>query len=342
MNNTDPKLFGEWGTMNEDGVNITPRGNQITSFGGTFETILTDEQAANYTYDMMFKNNIEKPWDPAALTAQVAAPKNVKFVGSKLVWSADKDIKTFVVFKNGQIFGIANTTEFAIDDVNATYSVSAANEMGGLSEAALAPVFVTLSDAGYATFYDSENCYDLPEGLKAYVITNGTEDKLTYVQLNDVIPVGTAVMLKGEKNRGKKYELKASETKIGYVGQNLLVGSDAPTLTYSLIKMPCLFYKLAWGPSNTKYAHTFGWYWGAENGEAFEIEGRRAWLAIPQTVARGVRMYSLVDNDDNATGLELPTTDSNEMEDIYNLNGQRVAAPTKGLYIKNNKKVIIK
>ena len=214
--------------------------------------------------------------------------------------------------------------------------------MGGLSEAALAPVFVTLSDAGYATFYDSENCYDLPEGLKAYVITNGTEDKLTYVQLNDVIPVGTAVMLKGEKNRGKKYELKASETKIGYVGQNLLVGSDAPTLTYSLIKMPCLFYKLAWGPSNTKYAHTFGWYWGAENGEAFEIEGRRAWLAIPQTVARGVRMYSLVDNDDNATGLELPTTDSNEMEDIYNLNGQRVAAPTKGLYIKNNKKVIIK
>ena len=342
MNNTDPKLFGEWGTMNEDGVNITPRGNQITSFGGTFETILTDEQAANYTYDMMFKNNIEKPWDPSALTAQVAAPKNVKFVGSKLVWSADKDIKTFVVFKNGQIFGIANTTEFAIDDVNATYSVSAANEMGGLSEAALAPVFVTLSDAGYATFYDSENCYDLPEGLKAYVITNGTEDKLTYVQLNDVIPVGTAVMLKGEKNRGKKYELKASETKIGYVGQNLLVGSDAPTLTYSLIKMPCLFYKLAWGPSNTKYAHTFGWYWGAENGEAFEIEGRRAWLAIPQTVARGVRMYSLVDNDDNATGLELPTTDSNETEEIYNLNGQRVATPTKGLYIKNNKKVIIK
>ena len=342
MNNTDPKLFGEWGTMDENGENITPKSNQITSFGGTFETVLTDEQAANYSYDMMFKNNIEKPWDPAALTAQVEAPKNVKFQGSKLIWTADKDIKTFVVFKNGQIFGIANKAEFAVDDMNATYSVCAANKMGGLSEAALAPVFVTLSDAGYATFYDSENCYDLPEGLRAYIVSEGTNEELTYVQLNDVIPVGTAVMLKGDKNHGKKYELKASETKVGFVGHNLLVGSDTPTLTYALIKMPCLFYKLAYGPSNTQYARTFGWYWGAEGGEAFEIEGRHAWLAIPQSIAAGVRMYSIFTDDDNTTGIEVPTTDSIEKEDIYNLNGQRVTAPTKGLYIRNNKKIIIK
>ena len=342
MNNTDPKLFGEWGTMDENGENITPKSNQITSFGGTFETVLTDEQAANYSYDMMFKNNIEKPWDPAALTAQVEAPKNVKFQGSKLIWTADKDIKTFVVFKNGQIFGIANKAEFAVDDMNATYSVCAANKMGGLSEAALAPVFVTLSDAGYATFYDSENCYDLPEGLRAYIVSEGTNEELTYVQLNDVIPVGTAVMLKGDKNHGKKYELKASETKVGFVGHNLLVGSDTPTLTYALIKMPCLFYKLAYGPSNTEYARTFGWYWGAEGGEAFEIEGRHAWLAIPQSIAAGVRMYSIFTDDDNTTGIEVPTTDSIEKEDIYNLNGQRVTAPTKGLYIRNNKKIIIK
>ena len=342
MNNTDPKLFGEWGTMDENGENITPKSNQITSFGGTFETVLTDEQAANYSYDMMFKNNIEKPWDPAALTAQVEAPKNVKFQGSKLIWTADKDIKTFVVFKNGQIFGIANKAEFAVDDMNATYSVCAANKMGGLSEAALAPVFVTLSDAGYATFYDSENCYDLPEGLRAYIVSEGTNEELTYVQLNDVIPVGTAVMLKGDKNHGKKYELKASETKVGFVGHNLLVGSDTPTLTYALIKMPCLFYKLAYGPSNTEYARTFGWYWGAEGGEAFEIEGRHAWLAIPQSIAAGVRMYSIFTDDDNTTGIEVPTTDSIETENIYNLNGQRVTAPTKGLYIRNNKKIIIK
>ena len=262
---------------------------------------------------------------------------NVKLAGKTLTWNAAEDVETWVIFKNGQIFGIANTPEFTVDDANATYAVRAANKMGGLSEATSSPAIVTLSDTGYGTFFDSESSYTLPNGLKAYVVTAGTEDKLTYAQLNDAIPAGTAVLLKGEKNRGKKYELPVTKAE-PYIGQNLLVGSDESTLTYSLIKTPCLFYKLAYGPSNTKYARTFGWYWGAENGEAFEIEGHRAWLAIPKTAA--ARMYAL--SVDNATDIDMPTADNDATDEIYNLNGQRVTAPTKGLYIRNNKKVIIK
>ena len=337
MNNTDPKVFGEFGTKDINGTDITPKSNKITSFGGTFETILTAAQAAGYSYSKMFKDNAEKPWDPAALTAQVAAPTNVKLAGKTLTWNAAEDVETWVIFKNGQIFGVANTPEFTVDDTNATYAVRAANKMGGLSEATSSPAIVTLSDTGYGTFFDSESSYTLPNGLKAYVVTAGTEDKLTYAQLNDAIPAGTAVLLKGEKNRGKKYELPVTKAE-PYIGQNLLVGSDESTLTYSLIKTPCLFYKLAYGPSNTKYARTFGWYWGAENGEAFEIEGHRAWLAIPKTAA--ARMYVL--SVDNATDIDMPTADNDATDEIYNLNGQRVTAPTKGLYIRNNKKVIIK
>ncbi|MBR5749210.1 MAG: InlB B-repeat-containing protein [Prevotella sp.] len=339
MNNTDPKIFGEYGTKDVNGTDITPKSNKITSFGGSFETILTADQAATYTYDMMFKNNIENPWDPASLTAQMAAPTNVKLAGTKLIWSAAKDVETWVIFKNGQIFGIANAPEFTVDDANAVYAVRAANKMGGLSEATSTPAIAVLADTYYGTFYDSENSYALPKGLKAYVVTSGTEDQLTYVQLTDAIPAGTAVLLKGEKNHGKKYELTVTKAE-PYVGHNLLVGSDVNTLTYSLIKMPCLFYKLAYGPSNTKYARTFGWYWGAEEGEAFEIEGHRAWLAIPKTVT-SARSYP-IDNNDGATGIEQPTADNDTTDEIYNLNGQRVAAPTKGLYIRNNKKVIIK
>ena len=337
MNNTDPKVFGEFGTKDINGTDITPKSNKITSFGGTFETILTAAQAAGYSYSKMFKDNAEKPWDPAALTAQVAAPTNVKLAGKTLTWNAAEDVETWVIFKNGQIFGVANTPEFTVDDANATYAVRAANKMGGLSEATSSPAIVTLSDTGYGTFFDSESSYTLPNGLKAYVVTAGTEDKLTYAQLNDAIPAGTAVLLKGEKNRGKKYELPVTKAE-PYIGQNLLVGSDESTLTYSLIKTPCLFYKLAYGPSNTKYARTFGWYWGAENGEAFEIEGHRAWLAIPKTAA--ARMYAL--SVDNATDIDMPTADNDATDEIYNMNGQRVTAPTKGLYIRNNKKVIIK
>ena len=338
MNNTDPKVFGEYGTKDVNGKDITPANNTITSFGGTFETILTAEQAATYTYDMMFKNNIEKPWDPAALTAQAAAPKNVKLTGSQLTWSADKDVETFVVFKNGQIFAIANEPAITVDDANATYTVCAASKMGGLSEAASTPTIVKVNNLGYATFYDSENSYTLPQGLKAYVVAEGSEDVLTYVALDDVIPAGTAVMLKGSKNYGKTFELSATKAE-AYTGQNLLIGSNEATFTFSYIKMPCLFYKLAFGPSNTANAKVFGWYWGAQNGDAFEIEGHRAWLAIPKTAA--ARMYPVF-TDEDATGIEQPTADNDSTNDIYNLNGQRVAAPTKGLYIRNNKKVIIK
>ena len=336
MNNTDPKMFGEYGTKDINGADITPASNKIASFGGTFETILTADQAANYTYDMMFKNNIEKPWDPAALTAQVAAPTNVKLAGTKLTWSADKNVETWVVLKNGQIFGIANAPEYTVDDANASYAVCATNQMGGLSEATATPATVTMAASGYATFYDSKKSYALPEGLKAMVVTAGTQDKLTYEELKDAIPANTAVMLKGEK--GKTYELTATKAE-AYIGQNLLVGSDEATLTYALIKMPCHFYKLTYGPSNTQYAKTFGWYWGAEDGAAFEIEGHKAWLAIPVT-ASNARLYPVA--NEAPTGIALPTAGSDATEDIYNLNGQRVAAPTKGLYIRNNKKVIIK
>ena len=339
MNNTDPKVFGEYGTKDVNGKNITPASNKITSFNGTFETILTAEQAAGYTYDMMFKNNIEKPWDPAALTAQAAAPTNVKLNGTKLTWNAAKDVDTWMILKNKQFYAIANKPEFTVDDANATYAVCAANKMGGLSEATSTPAVVQLNNLGYATFYDSEKSYEVPQGLKAYVVAEGSEDVLTYVALGDVIPAGTAVMLKGSKNYGKKFELKATKAE-AYTGQNLLMGSDEATLTYAVVNTPCLFYKLAFGHSNTVNANVFGWYWGANNGGAFEIEGHRAWLALPKAIANA-RMYPVF-IDEDATGIEQPTADNSEAGETYNLNGQRVAAPTKGLYIRNNKKVIIK
>ena len=51
------------------------------------------------------------------------------------------------------------------------------------------------------------------------------------------------------------------------------------------------------------------------------------------------RGYSL--EDDGTTAINKVAAD--RQKDIYyNLKGQRVAAPTKGMYIKNNKKVVIK
>ena len=340
MNNKDPKVFGEYGTKDINGADITPQSNKITSFGGTFETILTADQAANYSYDMMFKNNIEKAWDPAALVAQAEAPTNVKINGNKLTWSDNKDVQYWAVMKNGTLIAITTTPAYTIDDTGAAYAVCAANQMGGLSEATSTPTTVKVAKTGYATFFDSEKSYALPTGLKAYIVTEATCDKLTYTELEEgIIPAGTAVMLKADKKMEGSYDLTPTKAEANITGENLLRGSDEATTTFSDINTPCLFYKLAYGPSNTANAQVFGWYWGAKDGAAFAIEGHKAWLLIPQNVA-GARIYPLVNEE--VTGIDQPTAYNDAMDEIYNLNGQRVTAPLKGLYIRNNKKVIIK
>ena len=329
--------FHEFNSVDTEGNVVSPKSLVETFTKGdmsyTYDIIFSAEQAADYAYDKVFTT-----WDPAAQTVQAAAPANVKLDGTKLTWNADKDVEAWIVLKNGQFSGLTTAPEFTVDDASASYAVRAANKMGGFGEAGFTATIVTMSKLGYATFYDSEKSYALPQGLKAYVVTEGNDDNLTYSELKDAIPAGTAVMLKSDKRASGQYELTPTKAE-AYTGVNLLMGSDEATITFSDIKMPCVFYKLAFGPSNSSYAKIFGWFWGANDGAAFNIEGHKAWLAIPKGTANA-RMYTVA--SENTTGIELPTADGNGLEDTYNLNGQRVATPTKGLYIRNNKKVVIK
>ena len=334
MNSTDPVVFGEYGTKDINGNDITPASNVIASYGGDFETILSADQAANYSYAMMFSENLEKQWDPASLTKQSAAPASLSVSGKQLQWNAVADAIAYAVFKDGEFLGITDETSYTIDDADAVYSVRAANLMGGLGEAASTAegTPVTVSKAGYATFFDSQASYALPKGLKAYVVTAATTDALTYAQV-EAIPAGTAVMLKSDNGKGGTYMLTATEAE-AYTGTNFLKGSDVATTTTA--DAGSLFYKLAFGHSGSDQSNVFGWYWGATDGAAFQIEAHRAWLAIPQQTA-STRGYPFYD----ATGISSVSADGAQAE-VYNLQGQRISTPTKGLYIRNNKKVIIK
>ena len=340
MNNKDPKIFGEFNTLDAAGNNITPATNVITSFGGTFETILSAEQAANYTYEKMFSENADNTWDPASLTKQVNAPANLKTDGTTLTWDANSDAAYWVIFKNGDIAGVTTTSSYAVEDASAEYSVRAANKMGGLGEAAILPgvAVVKISNGDYATYYNSKLNFEIPSTLKAYVVTEATTEALTYAEIKDIIPAGIAVMLESVDKTSGEFTLTSTREKASYSGTNMLNGSDENTITSS-DNSSCLFYKLAFGHSGTDLAKAFGWYWGANGGAAFLIEGHRAWLAIPKTVA-ATRGYPL--GGDGTTGISNTTSDIQNDDVFYNLKGQRVAAPSKGMYIRNNKKVVIK
>ena len=342
MNNKDPKVFGEYGTKDEAGSNITPASNTITSFGGTFETILTADQAAEYSYEKMFSENTDKPWDPAALAKQAPAAQNVKLDGTTLSWESTLLGQKWAVFKDNQFVAFTNSNSYTVDDADAAYAVRPVNQMGGLGEAVEATIetIVTLSSKGYATFYDSKRSYTLPEGIKAYIVTAATQDALTYQELNSTLTAGVAVMLESADKKGGDITLKSVNYPSSYyIPVNLLKGSDEATTTTA--DEDSWFYKLTFGKSDTKLANTFGWFWGADNGAAFQIEGHRAWLAIPKGGQNAPAFGYIISGE--ATGVnDVRSNMADVRGEVYNLNGQRVAQPTKGLYIHNNKVVIIK
>ena len=203
----------------------------------------------------------------------------------------------------------------------------------------LMPKSIELSSKGYATFFDSQSAYTLPNGLSAQIVTNAANNKLTYKTIADgsvsgAIPAGTAVMLVSDNKQSGTYTLTATESSASYTGTNLLRGSDEAQMTTG----DGYHYKLSYGKSGTSWSDVFGWYWGANNGGSFMTEGHKAWLVVPKS-AGTTRGFTV---DDETTGIS--TLEVSEEEAVYyDLQGRRVMNPTvKGVYIKNGKKVMVK
>ena len=74
-------------------------------------------------------------WDPTAATEQASAPTNVKIAGNNLTWDNSNYALLWAVCKNGKVVDFTITPSYIVDDASATWSVRAANEMGGLGEA---------------------------------------------------------------------------------------------------------------------------------------------------------------------------------------------------------------
>lgn len=128
MNNKDPKVFGEFGTKNENGDDITPASNKISSYTVNLETVLSETKAAAYAYDKMYTD-----WDPRALSDQLVTAKATVSNGT-LSWEPVTGATTYAVFKNNVFQAIVTQPSFAGADDTSTWSVRAANPMGGFGE----------------------------------------------------------------------------------------------------------------------------------------------------------------------------------------------------------------
>ncbi len=120
------KVYDAYDSKNGD--NYVNRRNETAE-----SPILAAEEAAFYTVENIMGQDDD--WDPTAATEQASAPTNVKLNGTTLAWDNNDYALLWAVCKNGKVVDFTITPSYIVDDASATWSVRAANEMGGLSEA---------------------------------------------------------------------------------------------------------------------------------------------------------------------------------------------------------------
>ena len=282
--------------------------------------VYVDDYNINYSHSLFLDRIFFEPIDEDMSTEMFAGPFTQNVFNNATLYVPQDAIDTYRNAEGWKLFR----------NIQADDKVYPAKE-----------IEVTVTDAGYATFYYSDGDYMLPEGLKAMVISDVTpEGQLIYNTIadgnsNGIIPAGTAVVLATHNRQAGVFRLQLSSS-MSYDGQNLLIGSDVATTTYA--PGNSLFYKLSYGPSNTSLSKVPGWYWATADGGAFGIEAHKAWLAISYSLTRGAAGYSLDGNPTNVSGLQ------SGLEEIiiYDLYGRRINAPSgNGISIRNGQKIII-
>ena len=155
-----PKRFAEYNSTTATGsaVDLGGRKQVYDAYDANYtnrrnETagspVLTAEEAASYSIETVMGGDDD--WDPTAATEQASAPSNVKLNGTTLAWDNNDYALLWAVCKNGKVVDFTIKPTYLVDDASATWSVRAANEMGGLSEATAAVLGTGIHNIASAT-----------------------------------------------------------------------------------------------------------------------------------------------------------------------------------------------
>lgn len=149
----------------KDGDNYTNRRNETAE-----NPVLTAEEAAFYTLETVMGGADD--WDPTAATEQASAPTNVKIAGNNLTWDNSNYALLWAVCKNGKVVDFTVEPTYNVDDASATWSVRAANEMGGLGEATEASTSTGIENIATSSDVLSTKIYSA-DGVQASKLQRG-------------------------------------------------------------------------------------------------------------------------------------------------------------------------
>ena len=185
------------------------------------------------------------------------------------------------------------------------------------------PLTITCT-GGLASFSYSKALDFTGSEATAYIIKSTSENYATLTQVTKV-PANTGIIVTGTKD--ETYNIPVTNAETDDVTGNLLKATSTGAKAvekdeaYGLSKTDGLFHLL----------------------NAGTIPVNKAYLVADEVFPTSTPAPSLMFNFGETTGISRIDNGELRMENgVYNLAGQRVAKPTKGLYIVNGRKVVIK
>ena len=189
-----------------------------------------------------------------------------------------------------------------------------------------------MDDNGYTT-YASPRPLDLtalPSGLKAYkAVVSAGEGKVRFKEIDQTVAANTGILLAG--TAGNTYRIPVADSGSEVTGNDFLVNSTGGTFS------PESGYTY-FGFKKNSDPITFATF----NPSTVAIPSNKAYLKV-STSGEARQLVAVFDDGETTSLREIRNEELGIKNAVFfNLNGQRVAQPTKGLYIVNGKKVAIK
>lgn len=210
------------------------------------------------------------------------------------------------------------------------------------------------NDTYWATFSNPTNDVTLSvPSDRTLNVYNATVSggKMTLTQRSDYqVAKEEGVLL---KTNGEYVNAKANETnELTKVSSdvNHLVATPAEAKTVTA-ETGCKLYRLTYNKAEKKEG--LGFYLGVDDGTSLKATPGKAYLKVSEDEAKDPSSAALArsfvfGSGNETTGIEGITIMGTDVqrhgtiEGIFDLQGRKIVNPTKGIYIKNNKKVVIK
>ena len=194
---------------------------------------------------------------------------------------------------------------------------------------------LVVSDAGYATYFNSAKAYTMPAGATGYVWKDG--NIVSKYAPENVVPANEPLVIKADAGNYSLWFTTSEEATYKSVDMNDLEGTDKETALTD--DENYYFYGLSLNASNE--LSSVGFYWMNDTGAAFTNGAHKAYLKIAKSEFEGTKAVQGFAFNGDTTGIT-PVATVDAQKTIYDLAGRKVSKATKGIYIINGKKTLVK